>query len=69
MISLQDIMILVLLFFQFALPAHSTIYSMYYSVFLKCDYIIIIAKIIDEKDKWNFELLFLPLHINQNSPL
>ena len=43
-------------FFQFALPAHSTIHSMYYSVFLKCDYIIIIAKIINEKEKWNFEL-------------
>ena len=52
----QHIMILVLPFFQFALPAHSTIHSMYYSVFLKCDYIIIIAKIINEKEKWNFEL-------------
>jgi hypothetical protein len=69
MISQKDIMILVLPFFQFALPAHSTIYSMYYSVFLKCDYIIIIAKIINEKEKWNFELFFLPLHINQDSPL
>lgn len=69
MISQQDIMILVLPFFQFALPAHSTIHSMYYSVFLKCDYIIIIAKIINEKEKWNFELFFLPLHINQDSPL
>ena len=47
-------------FFQFALPAHSTIHSMYYSVFLKCDYIIIIAKIINEKEKWNFELFFPP---------
>ena len=45
-------------FFQFALPAHSTIHSMYYSVFLKCDYIIIIAKIINEKEKWNFQLFF-----------
>lgn len=60
MISQQDIMILVLPFFQFALPAHSTIHSMYYSVFLKCDYIIIIAKIINEKEKWNFELFFPP---------
>ena len=60
MISQQDIMILVLPFFQFALPAHSTIHSMYYSVFLKCDYIIIIAKIINEKEKWNFEPFFPP---------